>query len=75
MVERADMLVSSDLALVDEVGFVSVESWKALSRQAESDPSHWWSGSASTGKNQSALHRLHVLHAEGTHLPGHTRVN
>lgn len=63
------------LALVDELGFVSVESWEALKLAGGKRERSLVAGLGTTGKKSSALYHLELLHREGLYLPGHCRIN
>lgn len=63
------------LALIDEVGFVSVEAWDALKMAGGKRPESLVLGLGTTGETDSALYHLHQLHDSGQVLPGHCRIN
>lgn len=63
------------LALVDEMGFISPESWEALKLAGGKRERSLVAGLGTTGKKTSALYHLELLHREGTEIPGHVRIN
>lgn len=63
------------LALVDEMGFISPESWEALKLAGGKRERSLVAGLGTTGKKTSALYALELLAREGVILPGHVRIN
>lgn len=63
------------LALVDEVGFVSGESWQALRLAGGKRPESLVLGLGTTGRRESALFHMHQLHRAGSTTAGHVRIN
>lgn len=62
-------------ALVDEMGFISPESWEALKLAGGKRETSLVAGLGTTGKKSSALYHLELLHRESVELPGHVRIN
>lgn len=62
------------LGLIDEYGFVTVESWEALKLAGGKRPESLLVGLGTTGERGSAHHRLHQLDVEGVDIPGHRRI-
>jgi phage terminase large subunit-like protein len=63
------------LALVDEVGFIGQGAWDALQLAGGKRPNSLIVGLGTTGKRDSALHRLHEMWRSGVDLAGHCRIN
>lgn len=63
------------MALVDEMGFISVPSWESLKLAGGKRVESLVAGLGTTGKKNSALYHLEQLNQQAIHLPGHVRIN
>lgn len=63
------------MALVDEMGFISVASWEALKLAGGKRSESLVAGLGTTGKKSSALYHLEQLHRQAVVIPDHVRIN